>query len=217
MKVVSTETSKGGTARQALESCLSKGGVALFPSDGIYGLACDPLDERAIHRIHEIKGRDDGKSSAVMYLSLLAMRELVRDLDQSVSDAFGRLLPGPVTLIVPNPRHRYPLACREDLSRLGVRAITGPLAGVRLPLFQTSANLSGEPPASSFEGVVPEVLEQVDLVIDGGELTGLPSTVVDLTALDEHGTWSILREGGMSRGDLIAVMGPEWSESPKQT
>lgn len=208
MRIVSTEISDGAAARQALESCLSKGGVALFPSDGIYGLACDPLNPEAIRRIHEIKGRDDGKSSAVMYLSPLAMRELVRDLGQAVSEAFGKLLPGPVTLIVPNPRHRYPLACREDPSRLGVRVIAGPLAGVRLPMFQTSANLSGEPSTSSFAGVVPEVREEVDLAIDGGELTGLPSTVVDLTSYDEDGTWTVLREGGMSRGDLIAALGP---------
>jgi L-threonylcarbamoyladenylate synthase len=208
MKTVSTEISGGAAARQALESCLSKGGVALFPSDGIYGLACDPLDPAAVARIHEIKGREDGKPSAVMYLSPLAMRELVRDLGQAVSEAFGRLLPGPVTLIVPNPRHRYPLACREDLSRLGVRVIDGPLAGVRLPLFQTSANLSGEPSTASFDGVVPEVKQEVDLAINGGELTGLPSTVVDLTSYDEDGTWTVLREGGMSRGDLIAALGP---------
>ncbi len=197
----------GDAARQALESTISKGGVALFPSDGVYGLACDPLNEKAIRRIHEIKGRDDGKSSAVMYLSPLAMRELIRDLGQRVSDAAARLLPGPVTLIVPNPRHRYPLACREDLSRLGIRVIDGPLAGVRFPLFQTSANLSGEPAPSVFEGVVPEVREHVDLAIDGGRLTGLPSTVVDLTRYDEFGEWEIIREGGMSRGDLIAALG----------
>jgi len=207
VKTITTDIAGGDAARQALESCISKGGVALFPSDGIYGLACDPLNEKAIGRIHEIKGRDDGKPSAVMYLSPLAMRELVRDLNQRVSEAFGRLLPGPVTLIVPNPRHRYPLACRDDLSRLGVRVIDGPLAGVRFPLFQTSANLSGEPPSSSFAGVVPEVKEMVDLAIDGGRLTGLPSTVVDLTDYDENGTWSVLREGGLSRGDLVAALG----------
>lgn len=207
MKVVATSVNAGDAARQALESCISKGGVALFPTDGLYGLACDPLNEKAIRRIHEIKGRDDGKSSAVMYLSPLAMRELIRDLGQRVSEAAARLLPGPVTLIVPNPRHRYPLACREDASRLGIRVIDGPLAGVRFPLFQTSANLSGEPAPSVFEGVVPEVREKVDLAIDGGRLTGLPSTVVDLTDFDEHGHWEILREGGMSRGDLVAALG----------
>lgn len=207
MKVVATDINAGDAARQALESCISKGEVVLFPSDGIYGLACDPLNEKAVDRIHQIKGRDDGKPSAVMYFSPLAMRELIRDLGQKVGEAAGRLLPGPVTLVVPNPRHRYPLACREDRSRLGIRVIDGPLSGARCPIFQTSANLSGEPAASTFAGIVPEVRDAVDLAIDGGELTGLPSTVVDLTDLDEHGVWSVLREGGMSRGDLIAALG----------
>ena len=95
----------------------------------------------------------------------------------------------------------------EDPSRLGIRVIEGPLSGARCPIFQTSANLSGEPSPASFAGVVPEVREQVDLAIDGGRLTGLPSTVVDLTELDENGVWTVLREGGMSRGDLIAALG----------
>lgn len=207
MKVIATDINAGDAARQALESAISKGEVALFPADGVYGLACDPLNEKAVERIHRIKGRDDGKSSAVMYFSPLAMRELIRDLGQRVGEAFGKLLPGPVTLIVPNPRRRYPLACREDESRLGVRVIDGPLSGARCPIFQTSANLSGEPAASSFAGVVPEVREEVDLAIDGGELTGIPSTVVDLTEYDETGSWTVLREGGMSRGDLIAALG----------
>lgn len=206
MKVIATSVNAGDAARQALESCISKGGVALFPADGLYGLACDPLNEKAVRRIHEIKGRDDGKPSAVMYLSPLAMRELIRDLGQRVSEAAAKLLPGAVTLVVPNPRHRYPLACREDRSRLGIRVIDGPLAGVRYPIFQTSANLSGEPAPTVFAGVVPEVREKVDLAIDGGRLTGLPSTVVDLTRYDEYGEWEILREGGMSRGDLIAAL-----------
>jgi len=207
VKVVTTDINAGGAARQALESSISKGEVVLFPSDGIYGLACDPLDEVAVERIHQIKGRDDGKPSAVMYFSPLAMRELIRDLGQKVGEAAGKLLPGPVTLVVPNPRHRYPLACREDPSRLGIRVIEGPLMGARCPIFQTSANLSGEPPPSSFAGVVPEVKELVDLAIDGGRLTGLPSTVVDLTDYDESGVWTVLRDGGMSRGDLIAALG----------
>ncbi|MFM8518955.1 MAG: L-threonylcarbamoyladenylate synthase [Solirubrobacterales bacterium] len=209
VKTVSTAIADGAAARQALEGCLSQGGVALFPADGLYGLACDPLNRKAVERIYRIKGRDDGKPAAIMYLSPLAMRELVRDLGQGVARAVGRLLPGPVTLIVPNPRHRYPLACREDPGRLGIRVINGPLEGVRLPLFQTSANLSGEPAPSTFEGIVPEVRDEVDLAIDGGELTGLPSTVVDLTEFDENGNWTVLRDGGMSRGDLIAALGPE--------
>lgn len=191
-------------ARAGLERCIAAGGVVVFPADGLYGLACDPLNPEAIERIHRIKGRDDGKPSAVLYFSPLAMRELVEDLGDRTRDAIGALLPGPVTLVVANPGHRYPLACREDPERLGVRLIGGPLAGAMCPLFQTSANHSGEPAPAHFSDVPGDVLAAVDLAIDGGALTGLPSTVVDLTALDTGGEWSVLREGGLGVGDLAA-------------
>lgn len=199
---ISIEGEGAGAARAALERTIAAGGVALFPADGLYGLACDPLDAAAIARIHRIKGRDDGKPSAVMYLSPLAMRELIEGLGPRTSDAVGRLLPGPLTLVVANPQRRYPLACREDPTRLGVRLIEGPLAGAMCPLFQTSANRSGEPAAGSFEQVPAEIVAEVDLAIDGGVLTGRPSTVVDLTAFDESGDWWVLREGAVGRAEL---------------
>jgi L-threonylcarbamoyladenylate synthase len=203
-EVVSIARDGAEAARAALERTIAGGGVALFPADGLYGLACDPLDPVAIDRIHAIKGRDDGKPSAVMYFSPLAMRELVDGLGPRTRAAVGALLPGPVTLVVANPEQRYPLACREDRTRLGMRLIGGPLAGAMCPLFQTSANLSGEPASASFEDVPAAIVATVDLAIDGGTLTGLPSTVVDLTSFDEDGGWAILREGGLSAEDLAA-------------
>jgi L-threonylcarbamoyladenylate synthase len=207
-EVVSTGEEGGSAARAALEGSVGGGGVAVFPADGLYGLACDPLDAGAVERIHRIKGRDEGKSSAVLYFSPLAMRELLEDLGPRTAEAVGALLPGPVTLIVANPRRRYPLACRQDPERLGVRLIDGPLAGAMCPLFQTSANVSGEPAPSSFDDVHPEIVDAVDLAIDGGALTGLPSTVVDIASIDCGGGWTVLREGGMSTGDLAAALGP---------
>jgi L-threonylcarbamoyladenylate synthase len=201
-EVVSVARDGADAARAALERTVAAGGVAVFPADGLYGLACDPLDPAAIERIHRIKGRDDGKPSAVMYLSPLAMRELVESLAAGTRAAAGALLPGPVTLVVANPDHRYPLACREDRERLGVRLIEGPLAGAMCPLFQTSANLSGEPAPARFADVPEGIVTAVDLAIDGGELTGMPSTVIDLSRLDETGEWSILREGALSRGEI---------------
>jgi L-threonylcarbamoyladenylate synthase len=203
-KFVSIERDGVDVARSALERCAAGGGVAVFPADGLYGLACDPLDAAAIARIHRIKGRDDGKPSAVMYFSPLAMRELVESLGPCTRDAVGALLPGPVTLVVANPRRRYPLACREDPERLGVRLIAGPLAGAMCPLFQTSANVSGQPAPSSFDEVPSRIVEAADLAIDGGRLTGLPSTVVDLTGLEADGEWTVLRDGAFSAGDLAA-------------
>jgi L-threonylcarbamoyladenylate synthase len=206
MEVVSIEGDGADAARAALERTIAAGGVAVFPADGLYGLACDPLDAAAIGRIQRIKGRDDGKPSAVMYLSPLAMRELVEGLGPRTRLAVGALLPGPVTVVVANPDARYPLACREDRSRLGVRLIGGPLAGAMCPLFQTSANLSGEPAPGCFADVPPQIVAAVDLAIDGGKLTGLPSTVVDLSAYDDDGAWEILREGAVSRREIEELL-----------
>jgi len=189
-------------ARTGLELCIAAGGVAVFPADGLYGLACDPLNQKAIERIHRIKGRDEGKPSAVLYFSPLAMRELIESLGERTRIAVGALLPGPVTMVVANPEHRYPLACREDPERLGVRLLDGDLAGTMCPLFQTSANRSGEPAPALFADVPRSILTAVDVAIDGGALTGLPSTVIDVTPLDAGGSWSVLRDGGMSREDL---------------
>jgi L-threonylcarbamoyladenylate synthase len=205
-EIVSIERDGGAAARRGLERTIAAGGVAVFPADGVYGLACDPLDPAAVARIHELKGRDEGKSSAVMYFSPLAMRELVAGLGPRAAAAVAALLPGPVTLILANPAHRYPLACREDPERLGVRLIAGPLAGAMCPVFQTSANRSGEPAVSRFEEVPVEIVAGADLAIDGGELGGLPSTVVDLAEVDEGGGWTTLREGALSPGDLAATL-----------
>ena len=201
-EVVSVDRDGARAARSALERCVAGGGVAVFPADGLYGLACDPLDAAAIERIHRIKGRDDGKPSAVMYLSPLAMRELVEGLGARTREAVGALLPGPLTLVVANPGRRYPLACREDPERLGIRLIDGPLAGAMCPLFQTSANRSGEPAPASFAAVPQEIVDGADLAIDGGELSGKPSTVADLSRFEEAGEWTVLRHGAVVEAEL---------------
>jgi L-threonylcarbamoyladenylate synthase len=200
--VVSIERDGAPRAREALEQCVAEGGVALFPADTLYGLACDPSNGAAIDRIHALKGREDAKPSAVMFFAPLAMRELLSALGPRTREAIGALLPGPVTLVVDNPEHRYPLACREDPGRLGLRLIQGPLAGARCAIFQTSANFSGRPAPSRFADVDAAVSARADLAIDGGQLHGEPSTVVDLTALEATGRWSILRAGALSDAEL---------------
>ena len=202
MQALSIQGDGAEASRAALDRTVHAGGVALFPADTLYGLGCDPLNEAAIERIHALKGRDEGKPSAVMYFSPLAMRELVSTLGPAARDALGVLLPGPVTLVVHNPEHRYPLACREDPERLGVRLIEGPLAGATCALFQTSANRTREPAPHRFEDVEAEIREGVELAIDGGALGGLPSTVVDLTAIDAGGGWSVLREGALPADEV---------------
>jgi L-threonylcarbamoyladenylate synthase len=201
-EILSIEGDGPDMARSALERTVGKGDVAIFPADTLYGLACDPLNAEAVQRIHSIKSRDEGKPYAVMYFSPLAMRELVSGLGDRSRQAVGELLPGPVTLVIANPEGRYPLASPDDPERLGVRLIEGPLAGAMTPILQTSANRSGDPAPRSFNEIADQVLAATDLAIDGGELIGAPSTVVDISELDSAGSWEILREGALP-GHLI--------------
>jgi L-threonylcarbamoyladenylate synthase len=201
-ETVSVESDGPEAARSALERCVGEGGVAIFPADTLYGLACDPLRAEAIERIHAIKGRGENKPSAVMYFTPLAMRELVAGLGPRTRDAAAALLPGPVTLVVENPERRYALASRDDPERLGVRLIEGPLAGTMTPIFQTSANRSGEAAPRSFGQIDQGILAAADLAIDAGELIGEPSTVVDVTDIDAGGGWRILREGAIPADEV---------------
>jgi L-threonylcarbamoyladenylate synthase len=192
----------GEAARSALDRCIAAGGIAVFPADTLYGLACDPLNAAAIDRIHALKGRDERKPSAVMFFSPLAMRELVATLGSRTRDALGALLPGPVTVVVHNPERRYPLACRDDPERLGVRLVEGPLAGATAALLQTSANCSGDQAPHRFEDIDLEILAAVDLAIDGGQLGGEASTVVDVSGIEAGEGWEVLREGALPRAEL---------------
>jgi L-threonylcarbamoyladenylate synthase len=141
-----------------------------------------------------------------MYFSPLAIRELVSGLGERSRQAFSLLLPGPVTLVIANPERRYPLASGDDPERLGVRLIAGPLAGAMTPVFQTSANLSGEPAPRAFDQIDERVLGSADLAIDGGELIGAPSTVIDLSELDSTGRWEVLREGALPAGAIDRLL-----------
>jgi L-threonylcarbamoyladenylate synthase len=169
------------TAEQAraLGACVAAGGVAVFPADTVYGLACDPENPQAVDKLYALKGRPPEKPAAVMFF----------DLDE-LGD-FGGLLPGGVTLLLPNPRRRFPLACTTDPETLGVRVPF--LAPVGRPVLQSSANLAGGPDAKRLEDVPESIRDGADLVLDGGELPGVPSTVIDLRTPE----WRIIREGAL--------------------
>jgi L-threonylcarbamoyladenylate synthase len=198
----------------ALERCLAAGGVAVFPSDTVYGLACDPESPAAVERLYRLKGRPQGKPAAVMFLSLERARAVLDDLGPRLERALARLLPGPVTVLLPNPTGRFPLACGDDRETLGVRvpALSGDLAAlaaVRAAVLQSSANLSGGADPRRLEDVEPNLHAGADLALDGGELPGIPSTVIDLRGLEGSGRWEVLREGALSLQDLATALGPE--------
>jgi L-threonylcarbamoyladenylate synthase len=186
----------------ALERCVSQGGVAVFPSDTVYGLACDADDAAAAARLYELKGRPPAKPAAVMFFVLGPALALFEAAGQRTADAARALLPDALTLLIANPQRRFAPACGPDRDVLGVRVPLLPkalaaLEAVRTPLLQTSANLSGGPDPRRVDDVPEAIRTGADLVLDAGELPGLPSTVVDLRNYDDAGEWRIVREGAV--------------------
>jgi L-threonylcarbamoyladenylate synthase len=180
----------------AFETCIAAGGVALFPADTVYGLACDPENEAAVQRLYELKGRAPDKPAAVMVFRRDVLDLALPDLGQRVRGAVDALLPGAVTLLVPNPAERFPLAGGGAV--LGVRYPAGsPLQGARVPVLQSSANHAGGPDARTLDEVPEDIRRGVRLRLGAGELPGVPSTVVDLSRYEDDGTWSIVRSGAL--------------------
>jgi len=194
-----------------LEQCVAAGGVAVFPSDTVYGVCCDPDDERAARRLYALKGRSPRRASAIMFFSLEAALTALDELSEGERVVLEGLLPGPVTLLLANRAQLYPPACREDPGTLGLRVPRLParlaaLGHLRRPVMQSSANLSGEPDARTVEQVPRSLREGADLVLDGGELPGVASTVIDMRDFEAEGRWHLLREGALGRQELESVL-----------
>jgi L-threonylcarbamoyladenylate synthase len=182
--------------------CISVGGVAVYPADTVYAVGTEPDSREGVERLYRMKGRPPDKPSSVMFFRLESALAALPELGSRSREAVERLLPGAVTLVLPNPARRYPLACGPSPERLGIRvpAFEGelaPLAAMSWPVLQSSANRSGERDARRIADVDPSLREGADLVLDAGELPGTPSTVIDLSAYEDDAEWAILREGAV--------------------
>jgi L-threonylcarbamoyladenylate synthase len=187
---------------------MSVGGVAVFPADTVYGLACDAENRTAVGRLYALKRRALSKPSAVMFFDVQLALAALPELGDPTREAIERLLPGPLGLLLSNPARRFPLACGSDPSTIGLRVPVLPrLAGARWPVLQSSANLAGGPDPRRLEDVPEQLRRTADLVIDGGELPGTPSTVVDLRRYEDGGAWSVVRHGAFPEQALVAALG----------
>ncbi len=198
---------------RALQECVSSGGVAIFPTDTVYGVCCDPDDEAAARRLYELKGRPQRRSSAIMFFSVDHALATLGDVPEKERLALQVLLPGPLTLLMANRSQRFSAACRVDPGTLGLRVPRLPqrlaaLGAIDCAVMQSSANRSGEADARSLEEIPEELLDGVDLVLDGGSLPGTPSTVIDLRDFDSERRWHVLREGALPRESVQEMLAP---------
>jgi len=192
--------------------CIAVGGVAVFPADTVYGLACEPDTREAVERLYALKGRRPDKPAAVMFFDPELAFAALPELEPRTRSLLERLLPGGITALLPNPLRRYPLACGPDPHTLGLRVPAlhsdiGALAEMRWPVMQSSANVSGGYDAQRLDEVPEEIRRRADLVLDGGELTGTPSTVVDLRRYELDGIWAVLREGAVPEREIELAAG----------
>ena len=188
----------------AAVAALRAGRLVVLPTDTVYGLAADGESESAARALYAAKGRDAIQPTAVLFASVDVLVERVPELPAAAVEAVRTLLPGPFTLIVENPARRYAWLNpqRPDAIGLRVPAVTGAPRAVLAALgavVATSANLPGGADPRRLEDVPPEIAAAVDVVIEGGELPGTPSTVVDLTGPEPR----VLREGAVTAADAL--------------
>jgi L-threonylcarbamoyladenylate synthase len=163
----------------------------VLPTDTVYGLCGDPNSETAAREIYRLKQRPAEQPLALLARDVETLLELVPELPRAM------LAPGPYTLVLPNPEQRFRWLTGSAPETIGVRLpeLTGPGAEVLAEVgavVATSANLHGGPEARTLQDVPAEIRAATALV-DGGELPGTPSTVLDLTGAEPR----VLREGAV--------------------
>jgi L-threonylcarbamoyladenylate synthase len=196
---------------ETFSRCISVGGVAVFPADTVYGLACEPDNREAVTQLYFLKRRRPEKPAAVMFFDVELALAALSELGPRMRAALEALLPGAVTLLLPNPHRRFPLACGPDPETLGLRVpawpeALAPLAAVRWPVLQSSANDAGGADARTLADVPERIRAAADLVLDGGELPGTPSTVVDLRAWEREDRFAIVREGAVAEAEIARAL-----------
>lgn len=197
---------------------LRAGAAIVLPTDTVYGLAALPSVPGATDQLWRLKGRQDDKPLAVLVADADQARTLldVSENHRRVADAWiDRFWPGALTIVA----RRRPAARNLELGptagdTIGVRCPADPtvraIASKVGPIAATSANRSGTPTPRTAAEATASLLGSVDLVIDGGPGGALASTVVDLTG----GPWRILREGPISRAELLAAPGSDDGPGP---
>ena len=179
-------------------TALRGGLLVVVPTDTVYGLACRPDREEAVRALSALKGRSPGHPIALVAASIEALVELIPEVPVRA------LVTGPFTLVLPNPDRRFPWLTGARPDTIGVRIpdVTGPaaevLAGIGV-IAATSANVHGDADPRRLADVPAGILDGVAAALDGGELPGTPSTVVDLTGPEPR----VLREGAVPASEAL--------------
>jgi L-threonylcarbamoyladenylate synthase len=183
---------------------LRDGRPVVLPTDTVYGLCAEPYREASVRELYRMKQRPPEQPTALLAKDVDFLVELVPELRGGTELLVRALLPGPFTLVLPNPGERFAWIAGATPDRIGVRVpeLTGPAAEVleRVgAVVASSANLRGGPEPTRLDDVPVEIRAGAAALVDGGELPGTPSTVLDLTGPEPV----VIREGAVPAEQAI--------------
>lgn len=189
---------------EAALDALRAGKPILLPTDTVYGLCATPYREDPVRRLSRLKGRDEARPLALLAVDVDFLLECVPELRGRSAAIARALLPGPYTLVLPNPARRFRWLTGSRPDTIGVRVAALPGEAGRLleragALTATSANRTGEAEPRTLADVPEEIRRACTVQLDGGELPGVPSTVLDLTGAEAR----VLREGAGSSAEAL--------------
>jgi L-threonylcarbamoyladenylate synthase len=187
-------------------AALAQGRAAVLPFDTVYGLVALAGREDAVRTMYELKGRVPSRPTALVAGTVPQLVEAVPELGAAA--ALARLLPGPYTLILPNPARRFAWLTGDDPAAIGVRVPRLPLQTAAVVervgvVVATSANDPGAPDPATLAQVPERIRSGAGAELDGGRVPGTPSTVVDLTGAEPR----VLREGAVPADDVLRRLG----------
>ena len=196
--------SDGGVVERAIEA-VKAGRPVLLPTDTVYGLVTSAYREDYASRVYGLKGRAETQPTALLAATLESLLECVPELRGRAGVIARTLLPGPFTLILPNPARRFRWLTGMRTDAIGVRvpvlpAVSRVVADAVGCLLGTSANDPGGPDPATLDDVPPRIREACAAEVDVGPLPGTPSTVIDFT----HNEPYVIREGAGPAADALA-------------
>jgi L-threonylcarbamoyladenylate synthase len=193
------------TEPDEIVAAIRAGNPVLLPTDTVYGLCADPYREAPALRVSRLKGRDESQPMALLAAELDMVFELVPEARGKAGAAARSLLPGPFTVVLPNPARRFRWLTGSRPETIGVRVPELP-PGTRAvveragAVLATSANRHGGSDPRRLEEVPDEIRVACAAELDAGELPGVPSTVIDLTGPEPV----VLREGAVPASEALA-------------
>ncbi|MEK6275371.1 MAG: L-threonylcarbamoyladenylate synthase [Actinomycetota bacterium] len=186
------------------------GKPVVLPTDTVYGLCATAYEPEPVLRMYRLKGRDEQQPTALLVSDVDRLFECVPELRSGVEPIIRALLPGALTLILPNPARRFHWLSGARPETIGVRVPE--LHGDTQAIVQragavaaTSANLAGGSDPKRLEDVPEEIRSGAAVLVDGGELPGLPSTVIDVTGPEPQ----VLREGAVPAAQILERLGQQ--------